>query len=56
MLQDPELLAILVDSSHIYRVVEAHPCLGQAAMQVAAAVNEEGPESGGGASSRGKHT
>jgi len=41
MLQDPELLGMLADPSHVKSVVERHPALGQAAMLLAAAVKEE---------------
>ena len=41
MLQELELLEMLADPKQIRKVIEAHPCLGQAALYIAAAINEE---------------
>lgn len=41
MLQDPELLIQLADPNMIHNIVKAHPALGEAALHLAAAVNEE---------------
>ncbi|XP_077989384.1 ubiquitin-like protein 7 isoform X1 [Glandiceps talaboti] len=41
MLQDPELLIQLADPKMVQKIVKVHPSLGQAALHLAAAVNEE---------------
>ncbi|XP_002730852.1 ubiquitin-like protein 7 [Saccoglossus kowalevskii] len=50
MLQDPELLIQLADPNMIHKIVKAHPALGEAALHLAAAVNEESATSRGAAS------
>ncbi|XP_064608956.1 ubiquitin-like protein 7 [Liolophura sinensis] len=42
MLYDPELLALLINPVSINNVLEAHPALAQAAINVSAKVSEEG--------------
>ncbi|XP_070542412.1 ubiquitin-like protein 7 [Ptychodera flava] len=51
MLQDPELLIQLADPKMVHKIVKAHPALGQAALQLAAAVNEESANERGAAGS-----
>ncbi|XP_046562642.1 ubiquitin-like protein 7 [Haliotis rubra] len=42
MLQDPDLLTILAHPHNISKLLEKHPSFGNAAITIAAAVNEEG--------------
>ncbi|XP_046354857.1 ubiquitin-like protein 7 isoform X2 [Haliotis rufescens] len=42
MLQDPDLLTILAHPQNISKLLEKHPSFGNAAITIAAAVNEEG--------------
>lgn len=41
IIQDPELLTQLCDANTVRRVVEAHPCLAEAANSIVAVVHEE---------------
>ncbi|XP_067665116.1 ubiquitin-like protein 7 isoform X2 [Haliotis asinina] len=47
MLQDPDLLTILAHPQNISKLLEKHPSFGNAAITIAAAVNEEGAKDSG---------
>jgi alkylhydroperoxidase family enzyme len=54
ILQDPELLTTLTDPTNIYKVLERHPCLLEAATHLSASFHEENSNSQSSASLLGR--